>query len=256
MLIFKLTITPLLIGLISLADKRWGATVGGWLIGLPLTSAPITAFVALEVGPAFAAQMALGILMGLLSQALFCITYAWLASRLNWLGCWLIGWAVFGLSTLIMNQLTLPIMLVFLMLIVVLGLILARWPSINTQGGSAAAPAWALWGRMGAATSMVVILTSSARWLGPQLSGLLAPLPIFATVFTIFAHSLQGVCPARQILHGVIVSSFACATFFIVIGSGIERWGLGWTFCIATCAALLTQAVMLSLVQQLRKKAS
>ena len=67
MLIVKLTITTLLIELISLADRRWGATVGGLLLGLPLTSAPITAFVAIEVGRPFAAQMAAGILMGLLS---------------------------------------------------------------------------------------------------------------------------------------------------------------------------------------------
>lgn len=96
MLAFKLLLTPLFVGLISLADRRWGAKVGGWLVGLPLTSAPVTIFIALELGTTFASQMALGILMGLISQAVFCVTYAWLSFRVNWLGSWLIGWGRSG----------------------------------------------------------------------------------------------------------------------------------------------------------------
>lgn len=44
MLVFKLLMTPLVVGLISLAGRRWGARVSGWRVGLPLTSAPITMF--------------------------------------------------------------------------------------------------------------------------------------------------------------------------------------------------------------------
>ena len=35
LLVLKLILTPLLIGLISLAERRWGTRVGGWLVGLP-----------------------------------------------------------------------------------------------------------------------------------------------------------------------------------------------------------------------------
>src|SRR5579859_3857923 len=48
-LVFKLLLTPFFIGLISLANRRWGTKVGGWLVGLPLTSAPVTLFIALEL---------------------------------------------------------------------------------------------------------------------------------------------------------------------------------------------------------------
>jgi hypothetical protein len=83
MLEFKLLLTPLLIALISLAEWRWGAKVGGVLVGLPLTSAPISLFIALDLGTPFASQLAIGVLMGLISQAIFCITYAWLSFRVN-----------------------------------------------------------------------------------------------------------------------------------------------------------------------------
>ena len=44
MLLFKLLLTPVIIGLVSLAGRRWGPAVSGWLVGLPLTSAPVVLF--------------------------------------------------------------------------------------------------------------------------------------------------------------------------------------------------------------------
>ena len=244
MLVFKLLLTPLFIGLIGLADRRWGAKVSGWLVGLPLTSAPVTLFIALELGTTFAAHMATGILLGLISQVVFCVTYAWLSLRVNWVGSWLMGWGAFAVSTFAFEQLAVPLPLIFLGIISVLVLVLFLWPQSSGQASSFKAPAWALLGRMGLATSMVLVLTSTASLLGPRLSGLLSPLPIFATVFAIFAHKLQGGSSARQILHGVVVSSFACAVFFLVVAAWIEQGSLVTTFSAATCLALLTQGAM------------
>jgi hypothetical protein len=250
MLVFKLLLTPLFIGLIGLADRRWGAKVGGWLVGLPLTSAPVTFFIALELGTTFASQMAMGILMGLISQAVFCVTYAWLSFRVNWLLSWLLGWGAFGASTFAFEHISVPLPLVFLGIISSLVLVLFLWPHSSGQGVSSQAPAWALLGRMGMATSFVLLLTSTASLLGPHLSGLLSPLPIFATVFAVFAHKLQGGRPARQILHGVVVSSFACAVFFLLVAQWIEQWSIVATFSAATFFALLTQGSMLWLLRR------
>ena len=73
--VLKLVLTPTLIGAASLAGRRWGPAVSGWLVGFPFTSAPIalvglfafalfflTLAVLIEragVGPAFAAALAL-----------------------------------------------------------------------------------------------------------------------------------------------------------------------------------------------------
>lgn len=250
MLAFKLLLTPLFMGLIGLADRRWGATVGGWLVGLPLTSAPATIFIALALGTTFASQMATGILLGLISQAVFCLTYVWLSFRVNWLFSWLMGWGAFGVSTFAFEQVSLPLPLLFLGVISSFVLVLVLWPHSGEQGVSPKAPAWALWGRMAIATSLVLVLTSIASLLGPHLSGLLAPLPIFATVFAVFAHKLQGGRPARHILHGVVVSSFACAVFFLFVAEVIQRWSIVATFGGATFLALLTQGVMLWLLRR------
>lgn len=251
MLVLKLLLTPLFMGLIGLADRRWGATVGGWLVGLPLTSAPVAIFVALELGTTFASHLAVGILLGLISQAVFCLVYALLSFRVNWLCSWLIGWGAFGASTFAFEQVTVPLPLVFLGVISSLVLVLVLWPHSHGQEvSSQQAPTWVLLGRMAIATGVVLALTSTASLLGPRLSGLLSPLPIFATVFAVFAHKFQGGKPARQILHGVVVSSFACAVFFLFVAVVIQRWSIVATFSGATFLALLTQGSMLWLARR------
>jgi hypothetical protein len=181
----------------------------------------------------------------LISQALFCLTYAWLSWRVNWVGSWLVGWGMFGVSTVALEQVALPLPFVFLSTISSLGLVQCLWPRSRGQEGLSPAPAWAILGRMGVATGLVLALTSAAPLLGPHLSGLLAPLPVFATVFAVFAHHLQGEQPARQILHGVVLSSFACAVFFLIVAEVINQWSLVVTFSVATMGALLTQGGIL-----------
>jgi hypothetical protein len=41
--VVKTVVTPVLIGGASLAGRRWGHQVGGWLAGLSLTSGPLAA---------------------------------------------------------------------------------------------------------------------------------------------------------------------------------------------------------------------
>src|SRR5947208_663539 len=62
-LLLKLIVTPVLIGAASLAGQRWGETLSGWFIGLPLTSGPVCWFLAIEQGTGFAAATARGLLL-------------------------------------------------------------------------------------------------------------------------------------------------------------------------------------------------
>ena len=251
MLVLKLLLTPLFVGLISLAGRRWGTQVSGWLVGLPLTSAPITVFLTLEQGPVFASRVAQGTLMGLISQAVFCVAYAWLSFRVNWVSSWLISWGIFGASTVVFAWILIPFPLVFAGIVGFLFLLLLVWPKQPGPVVEVKGPVWEIAGRMVMATSFVLGLTSAARVLGPHLSGLLSPLPIFATVFAIFTHQFQGATAARQVLHGVVVSSFACAVFFLFVAGLVQRWSMVATFSGATLCALLTQGWALWFLRRL-----
>src|SRR5579862_7405033 len=83
-LALKLTVTPVLILAASLASRRWGETIGGWLVGLPLTSGPVCFFLALDQGVGFAAATGLGSMAGAGAEAAFCLGYAWTARVAGW----------------------------------------------------------------------------------------------------------------------------------------------------------------------------
>src|SRR5438067_12515333 len=74
----KLVVTPVLITGATLVGRRWGETMSGWLVGLPLTSGPVVLFLALDHGAQFAASAAVGVILGTASQAAVALAYGWL----------------------------------------------------------------------------------------------------------------------------------------------------------------------------------
>ena len=56
----KLMLTPLIMGSATLASRRWGDAVGGWLVGLPVISGPVSVYLLIERGADFAAAAAAG----------------------------------------------------------------------------------------------------------------------------------------------------------------------------------------------------
>src|SRR5512141_3219025 len=109
LLLLKVVATPLLIGTASLAGRRWGHSISGWLIALPLTTGPITFFLALCQGPAFAAASAAGTLAGGVSQAAFVTAYSQLAWRFKWPAALAAAVFSFAALTALLQQLTLPL---------------------------------------------------------------------------------------------------------------------------------------------------
>ncbi len=246
MFVLKLTLTPLLIGAVSLAGRRWGPAISGWLVGLPLTSGPVVLFLALEQGTEFAAQTARGTLLGLTSLAAFCLVYSLLAARSGWLTSTLAGWSGYFAVALILNGLQTSLLIAFSTAVLTLALCLAIFPRASSAAHVAQAPAWEIPLRMVAATGLVLGLTAAARTLGPQLSGLLTPFPVYATILAAFTHSFDGGVAASRLLHGVVAGTFSFALFFLVVGGTIEHWGVGAAFACATAAALLMHGVSLA----------
>lgn len=245
-LILKLVLTPALIGIASLAGRRWGSSVSGWLVGLPLTSGPIAFFLALSSGLSFATAAAAGILIGTVSPAAFSLAYARLAHRHGWLPAFMAGCLAFGAATFALQFLLLPIGFLYLIALAALALTLQLLPARATDTPIAAAPPrWDLPARMLVATAFVVLLTASAPALGPHLTGLLSPFPIYASILAIFAHRAQGPGAAVSVLRGLLLGLFAFASFFLILGTLLEPLGIGPTFVIAILVALLIQGASL-----------
>ncbi|HKD45027.1 MAG TPA: hypothetical protein VKD24_05170, partial [Candidatus Angelobacter sp.] len=96
MLLFKIILAPVLIALVSLAGRRWGPSVSGWLLGLPLNSGPILLFLLLEQGARFASDAARASLLGTLAWAAFCVVYALCSMRTSWWWSTLAVWIAYS----------------------------------------------------------------------------------------------------------------------------------------------------------------
>jgi hypothetical protein len=96
---------------------------------------------------------------------------------------------------------------------------------------------------------MVLTLTAVAGWLGPRLSGLLAPFPIIATVMATFTHAQRGCDEVLRLLRGLLNGFGAFALFCFTLSVSLHRLDTAAAFALATTLALLTQAVVLVLVR-------
>lgn len=235
----KLILTPTLIGLVSLAGRRWGAYISGWLVGLPLTSGPIVMFLAIDHNPTFAAAASLGIMSGALSQALFCLAYAWSCRRLRWPAALAFSLGVFAVVTGFFNFFRPTVELLFLLTILGLLLVYLAMPIVQEIVVRAKPlPIWDIPARMIVATLFVVGLTEAAEHLGPHLTGLLSPFPLYALILAVFSQHFEGPPAAIRVVKGMVQGLFSFATFFLIVAKLIEIIGVGPSLLLAVAVAL------------------
>ena len=249
-LALKLVLTPALIGAASLVGRRWGPAVSGWLVGLPFTSGPVSLFVAVEQGAAFAASAAVGSLLGTAAQAAFCVGYAAARGRGGWPGALAAGTVAFAVAGLALERLH-PSATVAAGLAVA-ALLLALWAMPRPAAaavGPVPRPRWDLPARMTLATAIVLALTAAAPWVGPRFTGLLATFPVYAIILAVFAEVLEGRPAGLGVLRGLLVGLFSFTGFFLVVALGLVRAGLFATFAAAVVVALVLQAVTLRAIR-------
>jgi hypothetical protein len=246
-LALKLVMTPALIAAASLAGRRWGPGISGWLVGIPFTSGPVVFFLALGHGLAFAASAATGTMAGAISQAAFCVAHARLAFRFGAATAFVAGSIAFVASTVALERLRIPLLALFALVIVCLGVALRLMPRIIDTASlpGQRGPRGDIVARMVLATAFVLLLTSLAPSLGPRLTGLLAPFPVYAAVLAIFAHRIQGPAAAVTVLRGLVLGLFAFSGFFVVLAGLLEHAGVAPSFAAAVATAVALQAVSL-----------
>ncbi|PYN88333.1 MAG: hypothetical protein DMD87_10260 [Candidatus Rokuibacteriota bacterium] len=241
-LALKLVLTPTLIGAVSMAGRRWGPGVSGWLVGFPLTSGPVAFFLALDQGVSFAAGAAVGSMTGAAAQAVFCVLYGRWARGRHWALALLAGSLGFAAAAVALQHLTLALVPLLTLVIGTVVLALVFMPRDSESPRPARRPRWDIPARLVVTTAIVLLLTGLATTLGPSLTGLLATFPLYGAILAGFAHHLEGPGPAIRVLRGLLLGLFAFAGFFFVLVLSIERAGIAQAFAAATAAALILQA--------------
>ena len=247
--ILKLILTPALIGAASLAGRKWGHAVSGWMVALPLTSGPVVFFIALSHGAAFGLVTSLGILSGGISLAVFSLSYAWLAVFQKWPLALFVSTALFLASTFVLKSIVIPLWPLFFLIVLSFALTLRLMP--RHVAGTAlpvSIPHWDLSARVIITTIFVLLLTELAPFTGARLAGLLSTLPIMTATLTAFAHHQQGHVSAAEVLRGLVMGLFSFAGFYLVL-SLLLPVGIAIAFIAAILTAFVLQGISLWVIQ-------
>src|SRR5262249_2470199 len=159
-------------------------------------------------GSSFATGTATGILAGTISQVAFCLAYAGVAGSAGWPGSFAAASLAFAALTVLLQAAALPLGALALIVPCSLVVALRLLPRRALPAVAVAPPQWDLPARMALATGFVLLLTGVAPALGPRLTGLLAPFPLYATILAAFAHHQQGPGPAVRVVRGLLFGLF------------------------------------------------
>lgn len=238
----KIVVTPALMWVVSAAARRWGSLVGGLLSGLPLTSAPISIYLAIEQGEQFASDAAVGSVTGLGAVALAYMAYALRAPRVSSSRAVGAGLLAFLGGGFILHSVIHPGVWVMAALdVVVMVLVIALCPLSGQAVGRARPPRWDMPARLGAATLLVVLVSTLAPYLGPALSGVLAPIPVISWPLIVFARVQTGVAASLDVVRGSVQGAFGVLAFYLCLYMTLGQISivLAYTLSIALSVALV-----------------
>lgn len=242
-LLLKMTLVPVLIAAITLAGRRWGPTVAGWLSAFPVVSGPILLFIALEQGASFAASSAVGTLSAVLAILAFGICYASAATKFSWPVSLFAGFSGYFITVAILNHWTPS--LSFSLPAVLIALLLAPrlYPSLSLSEHNASAPANDILLRMIASALLVLLVTHFAAHMGPNLSGVFAMFPVMGSVLVVFSHRHSGATFAIHLLRGMVLGYYAFAAFCAVLALTLRSTDVGSAFLLSVGTAVLVQGI-------------
>lgn len=225
-LILKLLVIPGFLLLISLAGKRWGPSVAGWLSGLPVVVGPILLFLALEQGQAFAAQSATAALSAMFAMIAFCASYAQMAQRTGWPLALVVSLSVWTVIALVLSWV--PASLVFSACAAATALLAAPYlfPTVQPALNGPPAKSDKLWLRMVAGALLTLFVTLLASTVGERWSGLLAVFPVLGSVMAVFSQQSRGPAFTAALLRATAIGMYSFAAFCLVVALTLPKMGM------------------------------
>jgi hypothetical protein len=243
----KALIAPVLLALAAIVEHKWGAAVGGWLLGLPLTSGPASFFLLTEHGPRFAENAARGMLLGLVGAGVFVAGYSLAARGRSWKRSLALAGVACLAVTFALSQVHLTLIATLVFAAAVLGVVavLARGPRPPATGPTVTAMAGrrGLIFRMVVASTIVVGVSVASTVLGSVVSGMLATIPAITAVMAVSTHRSAGKDCARRMLRGSVAGMWGGAAFFAVVALLVMSETPLVTYLVAALAAAVVAAV-------------
>ena len=238
--LLKLLLVPTLIGLVTLAGRRWGPAVAGWMSAFPIVAGPILLAIALEQGAEFASIAAANTLLAVLAILVFSIAYARTA-RFGMPRAMAVALLAYAVAVVILTSTALPLWTGFAAVLAALFVAPFLFGAAPQGAASARKPANDLPWRMLAGAALCLSVTYAAGQLGPRLSGLFAMFPVMSTVLVGFSHRSSGPGFAVALLRGMVNGYYAFAVFCVLLSLLLRSESIAFAFACATGAALVVQ---------------
>ena len=237
--LLRLALVPAAVWIASVAARRWGHAMSGYLGGLPMIGGPITLFLALDLGPGFAARSALFTLAAIAAQGAHLLAFAFMARRGSWWLALLSGWTAFAAVSVAITFVPLqPIVA----LVLAVGGLLTAWrflPRERAGGGAPRIPAMELRLRLVAAFALAGLIIWSAPIFGPVVSGILLSVPVTGSIIPAFTLALYGNDALARLLRGFVVGLSGFTAFFGALAFTLGAWGITAGFGCAVFLALM-----------------
>jgi hypothetical protein len=247
--IIELVAAPLLVGASGLASRRWGPHTGGLVSAFPAIVGPVLLIAALDHGARFAARAAEGTLLGLVALSAFALTYGRLAARAGWQLTLLSAWSAAAVATVAVGLLAGRTRAPAGLAIAALSLFAAH----RLLGGAAPAVAarasvtdpGSLPARMLSTALLVTALAACSGAFGAVVGGILAALPVLASLLAVVTHRREGAGAVIWLLRGMLAGMIAFVAFCEVLVLLLASAGLPLAFVMAGAVALAAQGGIL-----------
>jgi hypothetical protein len=241
--LLRLALVPMAVWLASLAARKWGHSVSGYLGGFPLIGFPLTLYLALDHGTEFAAHAATVTLAVIVAQSAHLMAFAHLARRYRWPVALAGGWACFACVAVPVSLLPLepPVALLFAAL--GLGAAWRLLPHPRDDAPPPAIPPVELRLRLAAALLLAIVVLLGANLFGPVVSGVLLSMPITGSIVPPFTLALYGADAVARLARGFVVGLCGFTAFFFAIAAGVVPLGIAGGFLAAIVAALASVTI-------------
>jgi hypothetical protein len=243
-LFFKLVSAPALLVGLTLLVRRFGPRVGGLALGVPLTTGPISIFLALEHGADFAAAAAVGSLVGQAAACVFSFVFAWSGRRLSLVPTLIVAVLAYAVGMTAFNLFTWSFAPALGLLVGTVAILGIAMPRLHSAPRTVVAPWWDLPLRIVIAPAIILGVTALSAHTGPQFAGLIAPAPVMIAILGAFTLHACGADDAAVMMKAMVVGSLAFGAFFTVVAIFLREGALLPVYVAAAAASLAVSGML------------
>lgn len=236
-------LAPALVAAATLAARHWGARAGGVVSAVPAIVAPVLLVAVLADGEAVTARAATGTLLGLTALSAFVLVYAHAAQRAGWRASLAVAWAAAAVVALAAGEVGAGTGASLAAAVASLLVAYALLPRAGVVAAAAVVPRWDLPVRMALTALLVVTLSAATAWLGPLTGGILAALPVLASILAVSTHRQLGPAAVAELLGGMVAGMAGFVTFCAGVAVLVEPAGAVTAFTAAAMTGTVLQLV-------------